>query len=447
MSPNILTEAGRFTGTVVHPAIVVLTIVSFILIMLMNIRYSIILMIFVSVMVPIGQGFEIFSLYFYIFRVILLAGWIKIIFNKNSTLGKMEKTDKAIIYWVLVSSIAYIIQQDKINAVINRLGFAYNAIGVYFLYRIIIKRKEDISTIFNTLAIVLAVVAVFMLNEQWTGKNLIYVFWGGDNWFTQVRLGRLRSQGPFRHSICAGVFGATMFPLYFSMWRHKWGSAFFGIIGALSACVVVITSSSSTPLIAGVSGFAALLFWPLRNHMRMVRYGILFTGVVLQIIIMSPIWAFITKFALIKGSSGLHRYQLVDNLIKHFDEWFFFGFSSYGNWGFGMWDSANQFYEEAVTGGFFKLALFIMILVFSFSIIGKKIKLITDTPSRKLFWALGSALFAITVGFLGISLWDQLLFIWYLLLALITSTSLIYGGKHLTVDEVSKKLGEDPRST
>jgi hypothetical protein len=274
--------------------------------------------------------------------------------------------------------------------------------------------------------------------EQLTGKNLFYVF-GGVNQITPIRMGQLRSQGPFEHAINAGVFGATMFPLYFSMWRHKWGSAFFGIIGTLSACVLVITSSSATPLIVVVSGFAALLIWPLRNHMRMVRYGILFSFVILQIIMISPVWSLIQDFAVIKGASGLHRSMLVDNLINRFDEWFLLGSSLTAYWGVGMHDAANQYYAEAVTGGFFRLALFIMIIVFSFNIIGKKIKIITDTSSQKKLWALGSGLFANLVAFVGISYWDQMLFVWYLFLALVTSTCLINSEKQLTVGEMSKK--------
>lgn len=433
----MLTGTENFTGTL-HPTIVFLTIVSFILIILINVRHSIFLMIFLSIMIPLGQQFEVFTLNFTIFRLFILAGWIKIIFNKNLKLGKFQKTDKAIIYWVIVSFIIYMIQKNNVDAFINQLGFAYNAIGVYFLYRILIKRKEDTSNIINTLAIVSAFVSVFMLIEQLTGENILYVFGGVDR-FTPVRMGRLRSQGPFAHSIYAGVFGATMFPLYFSMWRNKWGSAFYGIIGTLSACVIVVTSSSTTPLIAGVSGFAALLFWPFRIHMRKVLYGILFSAVVLQIIMISPIWAFIKQMDIIKGSAALHRFELIDNLINRFTEWFLIGSSSIAYWGKDMHDQANQYSYEAVTGGFFRLALFIMIIVFSFKIIGNKIKNINDPSYQKKLWALGSGLFANLVGFLGISYWDQMVFVWYLFLALITSTCLINGETKLTVDEMFHK--------
>ncbi len=421
-----------------HPAIFVLTFVSCIVIAFMNIRYSLFFIIFLSIMTPLGQKIEIFSLNFNMFRLLILAGWAKIIFSQKLKMGKIEKTDKIIIYWVIVSFIIYMIQQFNIHAFVNRLGFAYNAIGIYFLYRILLKRTEEIDIICNTLAIVSALVAICMINEQWTGKNLFHVF-GGVEEFTAVRMGRLRSQGPFAHAINAGVFGATMLPIYYSMWRQKWGSAFLGIIGTLSACVIVITSFSSTSVVACVAGFTALLFWHLKNYMRIVRYSVLFIALVTQMIISSPIWAYIKQVDLIKGSSVYHRFVLVDNLINRVSEWFLIGSTSYIYWGYQTQDKANQYFLEAVSGGFLRLALFVMIIVYSFKLLGVKIQRLSDASTQKKLWAFGSSLFANLVAFLGISYWDQMLYVWYLLLALITSICLMHDDTKLLLCEQTVK--------
>jgi len=419
-----MNDLGTFSGTTMHPVILLLMVVSCFLILIVNTRYSMILMILISIMTPMAQRIEIFGLNFYVFRLIILVGWIKILFNSKLRMEKIEKIDKIVIYWVTISCIIYIIRQYTMVSLVNRLGFAYNAIGVYFLYRIFIKGKSDINTICNTLAVVSALVAICMLIEQATGRNMFYVF-GGVEKFTPVRMGRLRSQGPFFHPINAGVFGAVMFPIYFSMWRHRWGSAYFGIIGALSACAIVVSSSSATPLVAGISGLAALLFWPYRNHMRSVRYSFLFAAIFLQIVMASPIWAFIKQINVIKGANALHRFELVDNLVHRFDEWFLLGTSSTVAWGKGMYDKANQYFLEATNGGFMRLLLFFMIIVFIFKMIGKKIKTISDISSKKQFWSMGSAFFVNLVAFFGISYWDQMLYVWYLLLALITSSCII----------------------
>src|SRR4030067_2891151 len=146
MYTNYLTETGRFTGVFMNPTIIVLAVMSFILIMLINIKYSMILITFVSLMIPIDQRVQVFSFYFNFFRLLIFAGWIKVILNKNIKIGEFKKTDKLIIYWVIVSCITFIInQQYKIGTFKNQLGYAYNALGVYFLYRIFIKKNEDVK--------------------------------------------------------------------------------------------------------------------------------------------------------------------------------------------------------------------------------------------------------------------------------------------------------------
>jgi hypothetical protein len=432
------TTSIGFSGTAVHPIIQILILLACFLIIIINIRYSIFLMIFLSVIIPLGGKFDVFTLNITPFRLFIIAGWIKVCFSQNLRLGKIQRTDKAIIYWVLLSFIFYLVQHDDINALKNQLGFAYNCIGIYFLYRILIKRKEDIYNIINSLAIVSLFIAVFMLIEQMTGENMFYVF-GGVKKLTSIRMGRIRSQGPFVHPIPAGVFGATMIPLFFSMWRYRWGSAFWGIIGFLSAWVIVVTSSSSTSLIAGALGFSAILFWPFRIHIRKIAYVSILSVIVTQIIISSPIWAFIKHMDFIKGSAALHRFELVDNLINRFTEWFLIGSTTIRTWGPEMTDQANQYYHEAVTGGLFRLILFITIIAFSFKMISNKINIVNDTSSKKKFWAFGACLFTNVVAFIGISYWDQMVFVWYLTLALVTSACLINDETNLIIDEVVNK--------
>jgi hypothetical protein len=136
----------------------------------------------------------------------------------------------------------------------------------------------------------------------------------------------------------------------------------------------------------------------------------------------------------------------LDNLIKHFNEWILFGVQSTAHWGYNMEDRINQYYVEAVTGGFLKLALFLTIIVYNFSLIGRNINTIKHVPTQKMFWALGSALFVTVVSFIGISYWDQMLFIWYLFIALITSICLINGDMRLKIDEVSRQSEARQRS-
>jgi hypothetical protein len=88
-----------------------------------------------------------------------------------------------------------------------------------------------------------------------------------------------------------------------------------------------------------------------------------------------------------------------------------------------MFDTVNQFVLEGIRGGLMKLILFISLITLSFKTIGSKMESINDKKMQFCMWAFGSALFAHLVAFLGITYFDQIFVIWYLLLAMISTMS------------------------
>jgi O-antigen ligase len=84
-----------------------------------------------------------------------------------------------------------------------------------------------------------------------------------------------------------------------------------------------------------------------------------------------------------------------------------------------MWDTANQYVVTAINGGLLGLIILIAIIVFGFKYLARARNATPDKKQALFFWALGSAFFAYTVSFFGISLWDQSVVLWYALLAFI----------------------------
>ena len=39
----------------------------------------------------------------------------------------------------------------------------------------------------------------------------------------------------------------------------------------------------------------------------------------------APVWALIQRIDIVGGSSGWHRYELIDQCIKHFSDWWLMG--------------------------------------------------------------------------------------------------------------------------
>jgi len=138
----------------------------------------------------------------------------------------------------------------------------------------------------------------------------------------------------------------------------------------------------------------------------------------LHLVMHGPVWSLIEKVDLTGGSSSYHRYELVDNCIRHFSDWWLLGYRYYGSWGFDMWDLCNQFVVCALTGGLISLVLFIMIYSRSFGTIGERAKKLSANREQSwLLWCFGASFFANVVASFGINYMIELQVMLFVLLA------------------------------
>jgi hypothetical protein len=258
-----------------------------------------------------------------------------------------------------------------------------------------------------------------MIGEQITHKNIFWL-WSGTGGEVAERASKFRSRGSFEVYLTAGAFGATLLPLFVWLWSDVRSRVMAGL-GMAGATAMTLTCVSSSPVLAYIAGIMALCFWPFRKRMRLLRWGFVFTLIALQLVMKAPVWALIGRANVFSASSGYHRYMLVDNFIRHFGDWWLFGFKDFDKWGWDMWDLSNQFVAYGLTGGLVTLASFIALLSLSFAGLGRARKLVARNRGEAwFFWCLGAALFAHVVAFFGMSYFDQMQFAFYSLLAIIS---------------------------
>lgn len=432
MDPVGLRFAGGAAETELLPLTIVLLLVASSLIVFLPRKYTPLPFLLASLMIPLGQVIVVGGLHFMVFRILILAGWVRLIarrmlFNTREAGFKINPIDRAVIWWSFVSVITFTLLYLSLDAFINRMGFVYNVIGVYFLLRFLISDWDDADRVIKLFSFLCVVFACFMILEQQTGRNVFAMF-GGVSVITPVREGRIRSQGPFAHAIIAGTIGATLFPLFLGMWWARKKVKVFSVMGMLAATVMTVTSASATPLLALAAGIAALLFWPFRKKMRLFRWGLVIVLVGLHMVMKAPIWALIGRVDVVGGSSGDHRYELVNRTILHFGDWWLLGARNTESWGYLMHDTVNQYVDAAVTSGVAGLALFITILIKCFRSMGLARKAAEGDPRlERRHWATGACLFANVLAFFGIGYFDQSLVAWYALLAMISTTATVSG--------------------
>jgi hypothetical protein len=354
-------------------------------------------------------------------RILILFGWARLVLRSEYHGIRLNILDKVMILWTVAGIISYTFLWETWQAFINRLGVSFDTLGSYFLIRCLVRDFHDIIYTIKALAVICVPLAIAMLIERATGRNAFAVF-GGVPEFTLIRDGRLRCQGAFAHPILAGTFGASLLPLFLSLWWQGKGSKMFAIIGGIAVSTITFTSSSSGPIMTYAAGLAGLSLWPLRHHMRLMRWGMAYFVIALHLLMQAPVWALLARVTVVGGSTGYHRYYLFDEFIKHFNEWWLWGLKSTAHWGNHLFDVTNQFVRIGVDGGLVTLSLFIILIVLCYKSLGQTLWFSgIERRERLLIWTLGASLFAHVASFWGVSYFDQIIIALYILLAMIST--------------------------
>jgi hypothetical protein len=374
--------------------------------------------------IPLTQVILVGPLHFPVLRILIMAGLARTAgqggpTSKRRFPGGFNGLDKVVVLWTLSSFVVISLQWMDRQAFIKNVGDFLDTLGAYLVVRFLIPDREAVRRTIEVLALICVIQGTCMVSEQFTHRNVFAPLGTNE---PSIRNGHVRSEGVMG-TLFGGTFAGVIIPLFLWLRTEKESKkeATAGLIGATS---MVMASHASTALLAYGSGLVGLCFWPLRKRMRLVRYGIVATLVVLHLFMNGPVWSLIEKIDLTGGSSSYHRYMLVDNCIRHFDQWWLLGFQYPGTWGFDMWDLCNQFVAAALSGGLVGLTLFITIYSRSFAAIGKARKLVNGNRRYEWFlWSLGSTMFANTVASFGINYMLQLQLLFFSVLACISVAS------------------------
>ena len=404
--------------TFINPLGLGFTLAMCLLVIVLPRRFALVPVIALACFMTMGQRLLIGGLNFTMIRIVLLSGWVRLIVRGELRSVRLNRIDKALLWWTLSAIVTYVLLWQTFDAVKDRLGLAYDAVGFYFLFRFLVRDLDEVVRVFKMTAFLLVPLAGSMLIEKMTGRNSFAIF-GGVSDVTIMRDGTLRCQGPFAHPILAGTFGAVLLPFFIALWLRGRGSRAIALLGILSSLLIAVTSGSSGPLMASFAGILGMGMWAFRSYTRMVRWGIVLTLIALQLVMKAPVWFVISHVGVFASSDSYHRAYLIDRCIAHFSDWWLVGTKSTAAWAGvdeHLFDITNQYIKEGANGGLITMVLFIMILTRCFQAIGRSVRAMADTEPRRdrlCLWALGAALLAHAVTFVSVTYFDQNIVNWY----------------------------------
>lgn len=373
-----------------------------------------------------GQVLEIGPANFTVPQLLVTAGFIRVAARGEQLTGGLQAVDRLLLLWasMLIATSAF----HTSDAWVYRSGIVWTELGCYFLLRIFLQSLDQIRATFGFLCVALLPLAAAMLIEKETGHNLFGDL-GGVVAESLVRDDRVRAAGPFAHPILAGTVGATLVGMALALRKCSRPRAACGL---LAGAGIIVAATSSGPILMVVFFALGLLAWPLRRHMRALRWTALLALLILNAAMEDPVYFLIARIDITGGSQGYYRAQLIRSALEHASEWWLAGTDFTRHWmatgnhaNTRHTDITNHVLAMGVLGGLPLMTAFVLVLIGSFKSVGSALAAWASAPAadQSFVWGLGALLFAFVMNFLSISLYDQSIMFFYLCLASIQSVA------------------------
>ncbi len=399
-----------------------------------------------------GQAIDLAGFNFTGIRIVLLVGITRAYMKGELRELPPSPVDKWLIGYTLTTLLIATVARGS-EVIPFYVGLNYNVLLAYFVFRAFLKSRSDLLEFLSLLALLIVPMACSMLCESATGYN-IFKNLGGIKDAPGVREGAFRCQGAFRISITAGIFGATLVPVFVGLFMAKIQRA-RAAVGIVAALIITFLSNSSGPLMALMNGVVALGFWRLRANMRMVRWAAVAFFLSLSVVMNAPVYYLIARSSDIVGGGGWHRARLIEQFINHTDDWWLAGSTDTGDWmptalvigENRSADLTNKFVAVGVEGGLVPFILFVGVFVVSYKVLGRALSLarLNSHEHEPILWGLGCALFGHIIALTSVQYWDQVEVAFFMLLAVV-ACSPAYFVEEPEVSFVDGEIGRPTRA-
>jgi hypothetical protein len=365
--------------------------------------------------VPTDQRIILMGLDFTVLRILVAAGILRIMMRGENIKIQWNRFDYLVFAWVLCGAFIYTVQWMDFKAIVNRCGVLFDVIGMYWLFRKTVRSWDNIRLAINFYGICVLALAPLVAMEWASGDNPFEIL---GRVTTLVRDERYRCQAAFPHSIMLGLFCASLMPLFMGFAAISKNKSFY-VITMAAVLFIIAATASSTPILTAAAVIFFLCMYKLRKYANAAGWGLIFLLLVLHVIMKKPVWHLLARVNVLGSSTGWHRFNVIDQAIKHFSQWAVLGCRSTASWGWGLGDITNQFILEGVRGGFITLVLFIIMLAAALKSILKMCLNETDNAKRFMMWSIFVMLLSHCISFLGVSYFGQITMLYYMSLSIV----------------------------
>jgi hypothetical protein len=398
----------------INPQTVIITVVLVVLTLAVSRKHFLLPFITAVCFIPFDQRIIILGLDFTPMRLLVVFGVLRILVRGEQREIRWNVFDRIIVAWAFCGAVVYVIQTPNISELIYISGVIFDIVGLYWLFRQNIDSWESVNSAATFMAMAAFITALLVLAERVTERNPFVLLGRAQTGFHR---GRYRCSGSFQHSIMLGLFWANLVPIFVGYAMANRCRMWYWWIATAACVLIVIATGSSTPLATLLWILLLLPLFRYRRYGRIAALGFFGTILALHIVMAKPVWHLIGRAKLISGSTGYHRYRLINAAIEHFDEWALLGTRNTAHWGYHLYDVTNHYIRQGINGGFITLLLLIIVLGMGITTCGRYSLLSTRRREQWLSWAFCVSVLGHCMSFLGVSYFGKIPMLLYFTLA------------------------------
>ena len=376
------------------------------------------------------QAIDLLGLNLTAIRLLELVAVARVMGRREFSFSRLNGIDRALLLVYGYTTFVFLMRSDSHQ--VQMVGTMVDATLCYFTFRGLIRDMEELKWFLRTFVIIL-VPYVTLLSVEMLTLNNPFTLMGALTW-GDLRDGRIRAMGSFRHPSLLGTLGASLLPLYIGLMLARCDR--IRALAGIGLCVgIIFLSNSGGPLNAAAMGVVGWLCWAVRMKMFIVRRILVGMIVFLALVMKAPIWYLIARLSSLSGGGGWHRARLLDMGFTNFDQWWLAGMEiertkdwlPYALGITGGADITNNFLAFGLDAGLLAMGLLIFLLIRAFRALGHALAIVryasTSKETEYLLWGLGCVLLVHVVTWFGITYFDQIYVVWFMQLAAISSIS------------------------
>jgi hypothetical protein len=378
------------------------------------------------------QAIDLFGINLTAMRFLEAAGLARVIRRGEFPGGRLNPVDQAVLCVYGYTTLVFLLRSDAGHAQV--LGWMVDSTFSYFIVRAWLKNVDDLRWFLRAFVFVLAPYVALLVAEMQAQENPFSVM-GSATWSGELRGGRIRCMGSFKHPSLLGTMGAALLPLYIGLVLTN-GCRKPALAGVALCFGIVWLSNSGGPLGAAAVGIVGWLFWAVRRELFAVRLAFFAILAMLALVMQAPVWYLPARISSLTGGGGWHRSYLMDVAFSEFDKWWFAGMdlAETVSWfpylveATGAADITNAYLDLGLKAGVLAMVLFVVLLVRAFRRIGQALemgrrRIGTRREADLLLWGSGCALLVHSFNWLGITYFDQIYVVWFMQLAAVSALS------------------------